>query len=89
MVQTNNINFRLQRNGLRGVRNCRNFEQSFENNQDPIFKVVNLIKDRFVKTGIPDLSKEAGISQGKWFFSESVLVMEYIRDCAFSLPPIN
>ena len=42
----------------------QNFEQSFEDNQDPVSKVVGLIKDRFNQTlSIPELSREAGISQ--------------------------
>lgn len=41
----------------------QNLEHSFEDNQDPVSKVVGLIKDRFNQTlSIPDLSREAGIS---------------------------
>ena len=61
-----------------------NFEDSFENNQDPIFKVVNLIKDRFnQRLSIPNLSKEAGISQRQMerLFKNrfSITPREYIR----------
>ena len=42
----------------------QNFEQSFEDKQDPVSKVVGLIKERFDQSlSIPDLSREAGISQ--------------------------
>ena len=42
----------------------QNYEQSFYDSNDPVSKVVELIKDRFDQAlSIPELSKEAGLSQ--------------------------
>lgn len=42
----------------------QNYERSFDDPDDPVSKVVNLIKSRFDQTiNIPDLSRQAGLSQ--------------------------
>ncbi len=42
----------------------QSYERSFDDPDDPVSKVVNLIKNRFSETiNIPDLSQKAGLSQ--------------------------